>query len=191
MSTMAWGPLLLTLVALCTGDWMGDRGRALGQAPVPECGQWVHWCGDAGAPGWEVTLCPGAGATRHPRGPGALPPTTLRIGPRAPPGVQAQTHILRPGDHSPRGSPPPLLCALSHSCLWPGFRSVSPVTSGPSVGSPRTLRVSLYTAPSWLRGRTEGTSGTRIPLNQGQVRTVMTPWMQPPDCAGRGSFLLH
>ena len=31
MSTMTWWPLLLTLVALCTGDWMGDRGRALGK----------------------------------------------------------------------------------------------------------------------------------------------------------------
>ena len=29
---------------------------ALGQAPVPECGQWVHCGGDVGAPGWEVTL---------------------------------------------------------------------------------------------------------------------------------------
>ena len=26
MSTMAWSPLLLTLFALCTGDWMGGTG---------------------------------------------------------------------------------------------------------------------------------------------------------------------
>ena len=29
--TMAWSPLLLTLVALCTGDWMGGQGRGLGK----------------------------------------------------------------------------------------------------------------------------------------------------------------
>ena len=27
MSTMAWSPLLLMLVALCTGDWMGGQGK--------------------------------------------------------------------------------------------------------------------------------------------------------------------
>ena len=27
VSTMAWCPLLLTLVALCTGDWMGGQGK--------------------------------------------------------------------------------------------------------------------------------------------------------------------
>ena len=27
MSTMAWSPLLLTLVALCTGDWMRGQGK--------------------------------------------------------------------------------------------------------------------------------------------------------------------
>ena len=32
MFTMAWSPLLLTLVALCTGDWMGDRRRTLGDS---------------------------------------------------------------------------------------------------------------------------------------------------------------
>ena len=31
MSTMAWSPLLLTLVALCTGDWMGGQGKGLGK----------------------------------------------------------------------------------------------------------------------------------------------------------------
>ena len=31
VSTMAWSPLLLTLVALCRGDWMGGQGRGLGK----------------------------------------------------------------------------------------------------------------------------------------------------------------
>ena len=31
MSTMAWSPLLLTLVALCTGDWMGGQGKGPGK----------------------------------------------------------------------------------------------------------------------------------------------------------------
>ena len=35
MSTMAWCPLLLTLVALCTGDWMGGQGKGLGKTHGP------------------------------------------------------------------------------------------------------------------------------------------------------------
>ena len=31
MSTMAWSPLLLTLISLCTGDWMRGQGRGLGK----------------------------------------------------------------------------------------------------------------------------------------------------------------
>ena len=31
MSTMAWSPLLLTLVTLCTGDWMWGHGKGLGK----------------------------------------------------------------------------------------------------------------------------------------------------------------
>ena len=31
MSTMAWSPLLLTLISLCTGDWMRRQGRGLGK----------------------------------------------------------------------------------------------------------------------------------------------------------------
>ena len=31
MSTMAWSPLLLTLVALCTGDWMRGQGMGPGK----------------------------------------------------------------------------------------------------------------------------------------------------------------
>ena len=31
VSTMAWCPLLLTLVALCPGDWMGGQGKGFGQ----------------------------------------------------------------------------------------------------------------------------------------------------------------
>ena len=31
MLTMAWSPLLLTLVALCTGDLMGRQGRGPGK----------------------------------------------------------------------------------------------------------------------------------------------------------------
>ena len=31
VSTMAWFPLLLTLVSLCTGDWMRGQGRGLGK----------------------------------------------------------------------------------------------------------------------------------------------------------------
>ena len=31
MSTMAWSPLLLTLVTLCTGDWMGGQGKGPGK----------------------------------------------------------------------------------------------------------------------------------------------------------------
>ena len=31
VSTMAWSPLLLTLVALCTGDWMGEQGKGPGK----------------------------------------------------------------------------------------------------------------------------------------------------------------
>ena len=35
MSTMAWSPLLLTLVTLCTGDWMGGQGKGPGKAHRP------------------------------------------------------------------------------------------------------------------------------------------------------------
>ena len=35
MSTMAWSPLLLTLVALCTGDWMGGQGKGPGKTHRP------------------------------------------------------------------------------------------------------------------------------------------------------------
>ena len=35
VSTMAWSPLLLTLVALCTGDWMGGLGKGLGKTHGP------------------------------------------------------------------------------------------------------------------------------------------------------------
>ena len=31
MSTMAWSSLLLSLVALCTGDWMRGQGKGLGK----------------------------------------------------------------------------------------------------------------------------------------------------------------
>ena len=35
MSTMAWSPLLLTLVALCTGDWMWGQGKGPGKTHGP------------------------------------------------------------------------------------------------------------------------------------------------------------
>ena len=35
MSTMAWSLLLLTLVALCTGDWMGRQGEGPGKTHGP------------------------------------------------------------------------------------------------------------------------------------------------------------
>ena len=35
MSTMSWSPLLLTLVALCTGDWMGGQGKGPGKTHRP------------------------------------------------------------------------------------------------------------------------------------------------------------
>ena len=35
MSTMAWSPLLLTLGALCTGDWMQGQGKGLGKTHRP------------------------------------------------------------------------------------------------------------------------------------------------------------
>ena len=35
MSTMAWSPLLLTLVALCTGDWMRGQGMGPGKTHRP------------------------------------------------------------------------------------------------------------------------------------------------------------
>ena len=35
ISTMAWSPLLLTLVALCTGDWMWGQGRGPGKTHGP------------------------------------------------------------------------------------------------------------------------------------------------------------
>ena len=35
MSTTAWSPLFLTLVALCTGDWMGGQGKGLGKTHRP------------------------------------------------------------------------------------------------------------------------------------------------------------
>ena len=35
VSTMAWSPLLLTLVALCTGDWMGEQGKGLTKTHRP------------------------------------------------------------------------------------------------------------------------------------------------------------
>ena len=94
---------------------------ALGQAPVPECGQWVHWGGDAGAPGWEVTLCPGAGATRHPQGPGALPPTTLRIGPERPL-VSRPRHTSCDLVTRPSGQPRP--CSVLCPILASGRASV-------------------------------------------------------------------
>ena len=35
MSTMAWSPLLLTLGALCTGDWMRGQGMGPGKTHRP------------------------------------------------------------------------------------------------------------------------------------------------------------
>ena len=35
MSTMAWSPLLLTLVALFTGDWMWGQGKGPGKTHRP------------------------------------------------------------------------------------------------------------------------------------------------------------
>ena len=35
VSTMAWSPLLLTLGALCTGDWMWGQGRGPGKTHGP------------------------------------------------------------------------------------------------------------------------------------------------------------
>ena len=35
VSTMAWSPLLLTLVALCTGDWMWGQGKGPGKTHGP------------------------------------------------------------------------------------------------------------------------------------------------------------
>ena len=35
MSTMPWSPLLLTLVALCTGDWMWGQGKGPGKTHRP------------------------------------------------------------------------------------------------------------------------------------------------------------
>ena len=35
MSTMAWSPLPLTLVVLCTGDWMGGQGKGPGKTHRP------------------------------------------------------------------------------------------------------------------------------------------------------------
>ena len=35
VSTMAWSPLLLTLVTLCTGDWMGVQGKGPGKTHRP------------------------------------------------------------------------------------------------------------------------------------------------------------
>ena len=35
VSTMAWSPLFLTLVALCTGDWMGGQGKGPGKTHRP------------------------------------------------------------------------------------------------------------------------------------------------------------
>ena len=35
VSTMAWSPLLLTLGALCTGDWMGEQGKGLTKTHRP------------------------------------------------------------------------------------------------------------------------------------------------------------
>ena len=35
VSTMAWFPLLLTLVALCTGDWMQGQGKGPGKPHRP------------------------------------------------------------------------------------------------------------------------------------------------------------
>ena len=85
---------------------------ALGQAPVPECGQWVHWGGVVGAAGWEVTLCPGAGATRHPRGPSAHPPTTLRIGPERPLVSRPRHTSCDLVTTALRAAPGPALCSV-------------------------------------------------------------------------------
>ena len=155
----------------------------------PDAGHWVRslclsvasrWAG-AGlyvAPGWEVTL--GAMSRGHQAAPGSqrpFPNHPQDQPPSAPwcPGPDTSCD-LEPRAQVAGRTTCSVLCLLLG--VRPGACSVSPVTSGPPVGSPQTLRVSLYTAPSQLRGRTEGMSGTRIPLNQGQVRTVMTPWMQ-------------
>ena len=69
--------------------------RIPGQAPVPEGGQWVGWSGAVCGPGvGGHSWVPRAEATRQREGPSSHPLNHLTIGPRAPPEVQAQTHIL-------------------------------------------------------------------------------------------------
>ena len=155
---------------------------------MPEGGQWVGWGGAVCGPGvGGHSREPRAEATRQHQDPSSHPPHHLTIGPRAPPEVQA----CDLGTSPLREAPDPL-CPLSPSCLQAGSPFCVPCDLRAVCGLPSDRQgQSVHGALGSSGVRTEGASGTRIPLNQAQVRTVATPRMQPPDCAGRGRFLLH
>ena len=87
----------------------------------------------------------------------------------------------------------PLTCSvLSPSCLQARSPFCVPCDLRAICGLPSDPQgQSVHSALGSSRVRTEGSSGTHILLNQAQIRTVTTPWKQPPDRAGRGCFLLH
>ena len=69
VSTMAWFPLLLTLVALCTGDWMQGQGKGPGKPHRP-CS--LLSCLD---PRVTISVCPPSRIL----GPGCADSAVLRV----------------------------------------------------------------------------------------------------------------
>ena len=81
MSTMAWCPLLLSLVALCTGDWMGGQGKGPGETHGP-CSLLI--CLD---PRVTISVSPPSRIL----GPGCADSAALRVWV---PGPEGQHHLL-------------------------------------------------------------------------------------------------
>ena len=142
--------------------------------------------------GWEVTA--GSHRQRPPgstRVPARILLTTSRSAPERPLGSRPR-HTSCDLGTSPLREAPDLLCPLSPSCLQAGSPFCVPCDLRAVCGLPSDPQgQSVHGALGSSGVRTEGASGTRIPLNQAQVRTVATPRMQPPDCAGGERFLLH
>lgn len=147
----------------------------------------MDWGGAVGAQGPEVP-------SRSPEHwlPGSArawaqlsPHSPAQDGPRAPPGVQARTRSLCPGERSPQGQLLPLPWALSPpQSQFRGLLCVrcdlgAPVCS-PEAPQAESVHVSLGCSGSGLRGLL----GHRFLSHQDEVRAVLAPGRPVPFWAG-------